>query len=559
MAEKRGTTFPWPGGPSRRAAGSPRPETEGGGPFVAPPLSIQAPPQPRPVEDSELLRLRGEAALRSGRWTEAKRYFKRALKLAPEQPALRGALGAAYLVAGRYARAAVEFQRAFKDLPAEGDAHTSLGAILRNMGRVEEAIAHQRRAVSLRPASVDAHRELGDALRETGEMQEAIRAYQQALALKPDDLAASLNLAGSLRHAGRMSEAVAAFRRVSALRPEFPDTFVNLGDTLLALGQPAAARLQYDRALALAPDHAEAHWARSRLALLLGEAATAWDDFAWRDQVLDAPLPPSGAPAWAGEPLEGRTLLVHGERWLSDTLQFVRYVPRIAALGGHVVLAVQPPLVDLLHGFAGADAVVALDRPLPGHDLRTPLGGLPGLFREDPLRLPFAAPYLAGAPGRPAAAGHPLRVGLVWSGDPANPCDRERSCPVEELAGVCRMPGVRFVNLQAGPRGGEIGRLARAVETTPLDPGDMRLLARGLAGLDLVIGVDTAPVHLAAAMGLPVWLMLPFVPDWRWMLGRTDSPWYPTVRLFRPSSPGDWREVLAAVEASLAELAYPDA
>jgi len=557
MAERRGATFPWPGGPSRRVAMTPRP-----GPAPTPPppaLSVHAPPMPRPLEDSELLRLRGEAALRNGRWAEAKHYFKRALALAPGQPTLRGALGAAYLAAGRYARAAVEFQRAFQQIPAEAEAHASLGAILRNMGRADEAVAHQRRAVSLKPASAEAHRELGDALAETGALQEAIRAYQQALALKPDDLAAQLKLAGSLRRAGRMPEAVAAFRRVGALRPEFPDTFVALGDTLLALGQPDAARLQYDRALALAPDHAEAHWARAKLALLLGDAGpAAWDDFAWRDRLPDACPPPSRAPLWAGEPLAGRTILLHAERWLSDTLQFVRCTPRVAALGGRVVLAVQPALAGLLQGFPGAAEVVALGGELPGHDLRAPLGGLPGILREDPAGTTFAPPCLARA-GTPRNPKEPLRVGLVWAGDPANPCDAERSCAVEALDTLARLPGVRFASLQAGPRAGDIGRLEAKVESAALDTGDMRTLAAALARIDLVIGVDTAPVHLAAAMGVPTWVMLPFVPDWRWGLAGSGSPWYPTVRLFRPSSPGDWREVLAAVEAALAELAHPDA
>ena len=272
-----------------------------------------------------------------------------------------------------------------------------------------------------------------------------------------------------------------------------------------------------------------------------------------------APLRKLPQPLWTGEDLAGKTILLHHEQGLGDTIQFMRYAPLVAARGARIVLELQPALVRLAAGFQGTMEIVAAGSPLPPFDFHCPLLSLPERFATDLATIPVAIPYLVPETEatarwrRQLAPGAGLKIGLVWAGNPAHQDDRKRSLPLERLMPLLKVPGLRWFSLQVGERAGDIARLPGGMITDlSQNLTDLAETAAAIANLDLVVAVDTSVVHLAGALGRPVWVLLPFAPDWRWMLGRDDSPWYPSLRLFRQKRPDDWDAVVAKVRRALA-------
>ncbi len=394
------------------------------------------------------------------------------------------------------------------------------------------------------------------ALEAGGRPAEAERVFLGVLARQPFQPDALHRLAVLSGKAGRFDRAIELLRRLVTVTPADAVAHYHLGVAVHHKGRLGEAMAAFDRAVAVDPDLAEAHVNRALLWMLTGDYDRGLPEYEWRARVAAAAHPPAvPQPMWTGDPLAGRTLLLRAEQGYGDTIQFARYAPLLAATGGRVILEVQPPLKRLLAGCPGAAAVVATGEPLPPFDVYLPLlsvmrclgtrpatfPGLAGPLRPDPA-------LAAGWAGRLGSRAVGRRLGLVWAGSPANTNDANRSVSPAALAPLLGLAGVRWFSLQTGP-----AAAALPAGVADLSPGlhDFAYTAAALAQLDGLVTVDTAVAHLAGSMGVPVWLMLPFVPDWRWQLGRPDTPWYPSARLFRQAAPGDWPTVVAAVAAAL--------
>ena len=315
----------------------------------------------------------------------------------------------------------------------------------------------------------------------------------------------------------------------------------------------------YHRALELKPDYADAHLNLSLSSLLTGDFRRGWPEYQWRWKTKRWQQRDRPQPLWDGQPLQGRTILLHAEQGLGDTIQFIRYAPLVKQAGATVLVECQQPLVRLLAGCRGVDALIGRGDDLPPYDVQAPLLSLPGIFRTSLQTIPVDVPYLFADPGLIAHWRGELgpiagaRIGIAWRGNPEHRNDRTRSLSLRCFESLAGLPGIRLLSLQKGA-GAE--QLQEARDHFPVTDLGSRLedfmdTAAVLANLDLVIACDTAVAHLAGALGAAVWVALPFVPDWRWLLDRSDSPWYPTMRLFRQRTPGDWAGVFQEIKAEL--------
>lgn len=418
------------------------------------------------------------------------------------------------------------------------------------------------RALALAPDLAEVHNNRGLALHELQRCEEALLSYERALELREGFAEAHYNRGNAFKQLGRHAEAVASYDRAIELDPGVADFYNNRGLVLHELGRLDAALASYERAICLEPEHADAHWNRSLTLLVSGDFAAGWQEYEWRWRrtEMKGVAPVYDRPLWLGEgDLRGRTILLHAEQGLGDAIQFCRYVQRVAALGAKVVLEVQPPLVPLLGELAGVGKLVGRGEPLPAYDCHCPLLSLPLVFGVGMADI-AGAPYLKGSPGKVAAWRARLgerrvpRVGIVWSGSTGHQNDRNRSIPFAEFRQMLQ-EGVDYCCLQKEIRPADRAALAehREIRTFENELQDFADTAALVELADLVITVDTSVAHLAGALGKEVWILLPFMPDWRWLLGRVDSPWYGSARLFRQPVAGDWESVLRGVGLMLAE------
>jgi hypothetical protein len=390
----------------------------------------------------------------------------------------------------------------------------------------------------------------------SGQLEEASESLERAIELDPEIAVAHTNL-GNVRQAqGRLEEAVACHERALAVEPMNPEAYSNLGGILDLQGKLTESMAAYDRALELRPDFAVALFNRSLLRLRTGDLISGLPDYEHRWHLTKRRA--FIQPQWHGQPLDGARILLYPEQGLGDTVQFLRYVPLVQAAGGQVVLEVQPQMRRLVAHLPEAAEIICVGEPLPPFDWHCPFMSLPLAFGTTLDTIPARVPYLTIPQEADVIRVFPsedsgLRVGLVWAGSPAHLRDRFRSIPLELLKPLFGLEGVQFYSLQMGPAAEELreaGALAKMIDLAPKIE-DMADTAALINNLDLIIAVDTAVAHLAGALGKPVWAMLPLVPDWRWLLDREDSPWYPTMRLFRQSTLGDWASVVEAVRCAL--------
>ncbi|MBV8650975.1 MAG: glycosyltransferase family protein, partial [Alphaproteobacteria bacterium] len=413
------------------------------------------------------------------------------------------------------------------------------------------------------PDFAEAHLDLGCQLAELQRYEEALQSYERAIALKPDYVEAIGNAASALSALGRSGEAIEWAQRALAINPEYIPALINLGNTQRALNRYQEAMATYDRALGVRPDDPLVQWNHSLALLAIGDFARGWPKYEARRSIGSKGVAPRewSRPPWNGKAdLAEATILLHAEQGLGDTLQFARYVPLVARRAAAVALEVQRPLVRLLAGLRGVSSIHAQGDTLPQFSYHCPLMSLPLLLETTvdtiPAETPYVFPLLADvARWRPVigdGSGKP-QIGLVWAGNPGHRNDRQRSVELNLLRPLLQLTGVRFVALQRELRGGDAAILSDAGSVLSLGERLESLCdtAAVISQLDLVITVDTAVAHLAGAMGKPVWILLPFCPDFRWLLDREDSPWYPSARLFRQKVRGDWRSVVDDVGQAL--------
>jgi tetratricopeptide (TPR) repeat protein len=461
--------------------------------------------------------------------------------------------------------------------------HSNLGLTYEALGLLEEAVASYRQALHLRPEFAVAHNNLANARRKQGNLDEAIHHYQQALALQPEYAEAHNNLGLTFDRIGMVEKAIHHFRQALEIKPDFAEAHNNLGS---ALENPEEALEHYQQALLIRPDFPEAHYDLALLWLLLGDFERGWTEYEWRWKLAGRGLRAFCQPLWDGSPLNGRTVLLHAEQGLGDTLQFIRYAPLVKQHGGKVIVECQSSLLRLMAGIEGVDSLWACGAPLPAFDVQAPLTSLPRIFRSTLNTIPGMIPFLQAdadlvkqwrqqlqwtvdsgrwtvktdestAAHRSLSTIHrpPFKVGVAWQGNPDFRSDIYRSIPLRCFANLAQVDGVHLISLQKGPGIEQLD--AWPGLNAPLnlgnrfdeEAGPFMDTAAIMHDLDLVICSDSAVAHLAGALGVPVWVALPRVPDWRWLLEREDSPWYPTMRLFRQRQNGNWSEVFGRIEA----------
>ncbi len=515
---------------------------------------------------------RGNALMELKRLAEAVQSYDTALAIEPSNPKTLHNRAVVLALSGR----SVEALRDYDELLARhGMTAADLigrGTVLVALRRFAEAVEPLQRGVALLPEEAEAHVQLGVALLGLDRNAEAAEHFERALAIRPDVPELLTNHGVALAALGRTEEALERFRRALAVNGGAPDTHVNIGVVQKAQGRYDQAGLHLDLALALQPDHAAAEFELAMLNLSLGDFERGWSQYESRFRVpaLAIPARQFSAARWDGtQPLAGKTLLIHAEQGLGDTLQFCRYLPGLAARGATVVFEVMPALKALMGRLPGGIRVMARGEPVPPFDYHCPLLSLPLAFDTVLATIPAQVPYLSADPVRvarwaPRVGGLTgLKVGIAWQGNPGVErliWARGRSIPLAALAPLAALPSVSLVSLQKGPGAEQLSEVAfrhRILDLGPeFDGGPDAFIdaAAVMASLDLVICSDTSIAHLGGSLGRPVWTLLHASADWRWLLGRADSPWYPTMRLFRQSG-GGWEEVVGAVAAELASLA----
>ena len=502
--------------------------------------------------------LRAIAHSRAGEHVAAEALLQQVLEAEPEQSNALFLLGQSALAQGRAAEAADLLARALALRPSHRDGRVALARAQLAAG--QSAAALDTLAPLAGDRTLAAVQSLcGTALNALGRPAEAVAAFNLALSANPLDAEAHLNLGNAHADLDDVEAAEHHVRRAIALQPDLAEAHASLGHLLAGLGQVTEAVACQDAAIALRPDFAAAHWNQGVALLLGGDMAAGWEKYEWRKRRFPASFGSAPGPQWEGGPLGGRTLLVLAEQGLGDTIQFARYLPLLAQRGARVVVECATSLIPLLAAMPGVVRACARGRR-PAYDLWVDQMSLPRLFGTTLATVPCPDAYLRADAGRVAAWDRMLpsglRVGLVWAGNPLHSNDARRSMPVDALAPVLAAGGGSLISLQVGERAQDAAAMPGVADIGP-QLTDWRETAAAIGAMDLVITVDTAVAHMAGALGVPTWVMLPHAPDWRWMLGRGDSPWYACMRLFRQERPGDWSGVAHRVAAALAEVVSP--
>lgn len=543
----------------------------------------------------EALSGRGAALNELGRHEEALRSCDDAIALCAGHAAAHFNRGNVLIDLGRPELALASYDRAISCRPDYAEAFSNRALVLRDCGRLEDALASCNEAIAIRPDYADAYFHRGIVLRELNFSEAATASFNEALRLDPSHARAYCERGNSLYRQGRAEEALSDYERAVTLKSDYAEAYSNRGNALKSLGlfeqalssfgaaisisansvstlasaycnrgnvfhdllRDDEALADYEKSIELNPQYAEAHWNKALTLLRAGCFVPGWALYEWRMKRKRARAIYStyGEMPWRGlECVRGKRLLVYGEQGLGDVIQFSRYLPRVAALGAKVLFSVRPALVPLLETLSGEVSVLRSDIPMPEFDAHCPLMSLPFVFGTNSETIPREVPYLRSDPAKAAAwerrlgPRERLRVGLAWSGSASHENDRHRSIPLDRLSSLAALP-FEFHSLQNEYRAGDfpapgVHAFVRRHDDVLKDFSDTAALVEAM---DLVISVDTSVAHLAGALGKTVWILLPYSPDFRWMLAREDSPWYPSARLFRQPSVGDWASVVSRV------------
>ena len=492
----------------------------------------------------------------AGRIDQAEPLYRQVLQQQPQNPDALSLLGVIACQRGQLEQGLALYRQALAIAPEHRQARENLNLALWKLGKqlTEEAIYGLNLMVNFSADPAQYHVMLGCIYQDQGAIEKALHHFQYALAAKPEDdnILNRIGVALQAQHKSNLAEQF--HQRALAIAPNNVDALISMAKALQDQGDLVRGLSYLDRALALQPEHPIARYNRALLLLVQGDFGVGFPEYEWRFQTNEFPPCPFKQPKWDGSPLAGRTLLLHAEQGLGDTLQFIRYAAIATQKGGRVILTCHKPLIRLLSTIPGIEEIIPMGQLLPAFDVYVPLLSLPGVLGTTLETVPNQVPYLTVPPTTvqlpPAAIAHPrLKVGLVWSGGSLYKQNQSRSFGLLEFASLLDCPHVAFYSLQKGIPQLEIGALGWSSRVVDLNAqlNDMADTAAAIAQLDLVITVDTSVAHLAGALGKPVWVLLAHVPDWRWMLDRHDSPWYPTMRLFRQARPGDWAGVIQTV------------
>jgi tetratricopeptide (TPR) repeat protein len=515
-------------------------------------------------DNFDALHLLGMLNHQRGKAGEAYRLLSAALKLQPRSPDALSNFALVLHALKRSDEAMAALDKALAYMPGHLDALNNRGNLLLDLQRPAEAIPAFDAVLAKESRHLQALINRGNACAALGDPEKALSDYDAALATAPGHPLALFNRGNALRAVGREADAIAAYDRVLAAVPNHAGAWTNRGLAQAALNRHTDALASYGRALAIQPDNADLHFNAALSLLTSGDYARGFAEYEWRwKRVGTGTRKDLRKPLWLGETsLAGRTILLHAEQGLGDTLMFVRYAPPLARAGAKVMLQVQPELKSLLSGLNGVTATVALGESLPPFDVHCPLTSLPLTSKTELSTVPAEIPYLHAAPAqieiwrpRLETLSSP-RVALAWSGRATHVNDRNRSVALAQLQPLLSLDAASFVSVQRELRAADAEALLRFPRVLHLGDqlADFAETAAVLSLVDLVICVDTSVAHLAGALGRPTWVMLPFQPDWRWTLDRERSPWYPATRLFRQPAIGDWTSVVAQVREELSRL-----
>jgi tetratricopeptide (TPR) repeat protein len=467
----------------------------------------------------------------------------------------------------RFDEALESYDRALAVRPDYADALNNRGNALHELRRFDEALASYDRALDLRPDYAEALYNRGSTLQLLKRVDEALTSYDHALAVRPNYAEALNNRGVALSELKEFDEALASYDRALAARPDYAEAFGNRGNTLHQLKRFDEALASYDRAIAANPGYANGYWNRALNRLLLGRYKHGWADYEWRWEATDFPSkrPNIPVPIWQSEDLAGHHLLIFSEQGLGDIIQFVRYLPLLSQKQGKMIFLVDHKLVRLLRAsFSEIDFVSTVDS-VQGVALQVPLMSLPHRFNTEVSSIPNKLPYLRAeaeleACWRARIGERGFKVGIAWQGRPGVKADEGRSISLEQFVPLSRVPGVRLISLQKHFGIDQLSRVPNDVKIETfeddLDTGPDAFVdtAAIMNNLDLIITPDTSIAHLSGALARPTWVALKYVPDWRWLLDREDSPWYPTLRLFRQPRRDDWASVFTRIEHELRAL-----
>ena len=511
----------------------------------------------------DALQLLGTLSLGTKQFTQALDLLTSALQINPNHAASYSNRGNALLALQRFEEAIASFDNAIRLKPDLAEAYSNRSNALQELQRFNEALVSCDQAIRLKPDYAEAHSNRGNALQALQRVEEAITSFDSAIRFKTDYADAYFNRGNALQALQRFEEAITSFDGAICLKPDYAEAYSNRGNALQALQRFEEAIASYHHAIAINPDCADAHWNLSLCYLLGGNFRDGWQEYEWRwkseESSKTAGVRSFSEPLWLGvETLKEKTILLYAEQGLGDTIQFSRYVPLVAQLGAKVILEVQRPLVNLLKNVEGLSQILAKGDTLPAIDYQCPLLSLPLAFKTELDSIPPLSQKITGDCAKIIKWQTNLgvktkpRVGLVWSGSVTHKNDHHRSITLSKV--LPHLPShVEYVCLQAELRDVDIELIAQQTEIKYFGDAleDFTDTAALCELMDLVISVDTSVAHLSAALGKKTWVLLPYTPDWRWQLERSDSPWYPSIQLYRQPSIGDWTSVLEKVKLDL--------
>ncbi|HEY9850039.1 MAG TPA: tetratricopeptide repeat protein [Leptolyngbyaceae cyanobacterium] len=508
----------------------------------------------------EILEKEGIQRLEAGKYEQAEKIYCQIIELAPNYAIAYKNLGNALLNQGKLEDAIAYYQQGLALAPNDAITYYHLGIVFHQQDKIQEAIDCYQKSLAISPDSATVFNNLGNAWQRKGKLEEAIACYQQSLILDSNQILTYHNLGSALNAQGKVDEALATFQKALALDPNYVESYHNLAIFYQDNRQYNEALACCDRALEIEPNNAEIHWNRALNLLKLGVYEQGFIEYEWRWQRKNNHPRTLPKPIWNGSDLTGKTILLQAEQGMGDIIQFIRYIPLLLEQASKIIVECHPPLVKLLKTMKGIYKVVAIGEELPEFDVYIPILSLPRILKTNletiPAQIPYLTPLESVSVQLDKLAKSDFKVGIVWAGNPEHPSDRRRSSSLHYFIQLLDLPNIAFYSLQKGLKASEISQISSSLPLIDLSNqiNNFADTAAVITQMDLVITVDTAVAHLAGALGKPVWVLLCYNSDWRWIIDRDDTPWYPTMRLFHQNNPGDWQEVLERVRQSLTEF-----